>query len=111
MSIGPTFECPISLVKRLPEISASRKIEVEIVNPHPRDALAVYCVFKGCCGRVDGRVSVDNEPARIWLTFPRAYALNPLLWPFNFRLIRRIGQMLLDNSAQRCDWREDKDKA
>jgi hypothetical protein len=104
LSIGPTFECPVSLVERLPEISASHKIRMEIVNPEQRDALAVYCVFKSRCGRIDARLSVGDKRTRIWLTFPRTYALNPLLWPLNFRLIRRIEHMLLHNSARRCDW-------
>jgi hypothetical protein len=104
LAIGPTFECPASLVRQLPVLAASQNIQVEIVDRREPDALAVYCVFKGSCGRIDGHLNVKGAVPRLWLTFPRAYALNPLLWPLNFHLIRKIEQFLVNNNARRCDW-------
>ena len=104
LSIGPTFECPASLVQELPALAASQDIQVKIVGPKS-NALGVYCVFTATFGRIDGHLNARGAVPRLWLTFPRAYAFNPLLWPLNFRLIRRIERFLLNNNARRCDWK------
>jgi len=104
MAIGPTFECTASLLQELPLLAASHNIRMEIVDAQESDALAVYCVFKGHCGRVEGHLNIRGQMPRMWLTFPRAYALNPLLWPLNFHLIRKVEKILVTNNAKRCDW-------
>jgi hypothetical protein len=54
---------------------------------------------------IDGHLNVKGAIPRLWLTFPRAYALNPLLWPLSFHLIQKVERLLLSNNAQRCDWK------
>jgi hypothetical protein len=108
MAIGPVFECPDNLLERLPELCVTRKVRVEIVKnketmPHA-PTYAAYCVFKGSLGRIHGRLSGGGQARRMWLTFPRAYALNPPLWPFSFRLSKRIERLLAENGARRCNW-------
>jgi hypothetical protein len=105
LSIGPTFECPASLVQQLPVLAASQNIRVNIVHHTKPDARTVYCVFKAAFGRIDGHLNVKGAIPRFWLTFPRAYALNPLLWPLSFHLIRKVERLLLSNDARRCDWK------
>ena len=105
MAIGPTFECATSLVQQLPLLAASQDIRMEIVNCDEPDALDVYCVFKTSYGRIDGHLNTKGATPRFWLTFPRVFALNPLLWPLNFYLIRKVETILLRNNAKRCDWR------
>jgi hypothetical protein len=108
MGMGPVFECPDNLLERLPEVCAARSVRVEMVkeieitaNAHP---YVIYCIFKGRLGRIDGRLSSGGQARKMWLTFPRAYALNPLLWPVNFRLSKRIEGLLAENGARRCNW-------
>ena len=109
MSIGPTFECPASVVQQLPTLAASQNIQVMIMDAEP-DALAIYCEFRAAFGRINGHLNAQGAVPRLWLTFPRAHAFNPLLWPLNFRLIRRVEKFLLNNNARRCDWNRSADQ-
>jgi hypothetical protein len=102
LSIGPTFECPASLVQQLPVLASSQNIRVNIVHHTEPDARTVYCVFKAAFGRIDGHLNVKEAILRLWLTFPRAYALNPLLWPLSFHLIRKVERLPLSNNARSC---------
>src|ERR1700722_4305953 len=77
MAIGPTFECTASLLQQLPLLAASHNIRMEILDAQESDALAVYCVFKGPCGGVEDHLNSRGQTPRMWLNFPRAYALNP----------------------------------
>jgi len=104
MSIGPTFECPASLIQQLPTLADLQNIRVKIVDAKS-DALAVYCVFSAAFGRINGHLNANDGLPRLWLTYPRAYALNPLLWPLNFHLIRKIEAFLVNNNAKPCDWK------
>lgn len=108
MGIGPVFECPDDLLERLPEVCVTRRVRVEManeiettVNAHP---YVIYCTFKGRLGRIHGRLTVGGQARKMWLTFPRAYALNPLLWPVNFHLSNRIQALLAENGARRFSW-------
>jgi hypothetical protein len=108
MAIGPVFECPENLLERLSELCVTRGVRVEMaretaVRAHPH-TYASYCVFRGRLSRIHGRLSGGGQARKMWLTFPRAYALNPLLWPFNFRLSKRIEGLLAENGARRCSW-------
>lgn len=108
MGIGPVFECPENLLERLPELCVTRNVRVELVKhvkvtAHAR-AYVTYCIFKGRLGRIHGRLSSGGQARKMWLTFPRAYALNPLLWPLNLRLSKRIEGLLAENGARRCSW-------
>jgi len=105
LAIGPTFECATSLVQQLPLLAASHNILMEIVDSDEPGALNVYCVFKTAYGRIDGHLNVMGAMPRFWLTCPAPFALNPLLWPFNFHLIRKVETILLSNNAKRCDWK------
>ena len=108
MSIGPVFECPDHLLERLPEFCATRSIRVEKLKDVEKTAdvhtYVIYCIFKSRLGRIHGRLSGGSQARKIWLTFPRAYALNPLLWPVNFRLSDKIQGLLVENGALRCHW-------
>ena len=109
MGIGPVFECPDKLLERLPELCSRRSVRVEMVKDidvtaHAR-TFVIYCIFKSRLGRIHGRLG-GGQARRMWLTFPRAYALNPLLWPVNFRLSRRIEELLVENGARRCNWKD-----
>lgn len=109
MGIGPVFECPESLVERLPAICRDLRLSVEILGTGGRDVgrgYMNYCVFGSWLGRIDGRLSVCDKVHRIWLIFPKSHVLNPLLWPVSFRLVRRIEALLVDHGALRCDWEE-----
>jgi hypothetical protein len=86
-------------------LPASQNIRVKIVSPNERDPFAVYCAFKGWFGRIDGHLSLGDGKPKIWLTYPRAFASTLYFWPLNFRLIRKIEQLLPENGARRCDWR------
>ena len=90
LGISPTFECTGNLLERLPQLAAERNLRVEIVNNESGDVFADYCAFKSRFGRIVGHRNIGGPTPRVWLTYPRAYAFNPLLWPINFRLIRRI---------------------
>jgi hypothetical protein len=108
MGIGPVFECPDNLLERLPELCVTRNVRVQMVEDMEvtADAAAyvIYCIFKGRLGRIHGRLSGEGQGRKMWLTFPRAYALNPLLWPVNFRLSKRIQELLAENGARRSSW-------
>jgi hypothetical protein len=69
------------------------------------DARTVYCLFKVAFGQIERHLNVKGAIPRLWLTFPRAYAFNPLLWPLSFHLIRKVERLLLSNNARRCDWK------
>lgn len=108
MGIGPVLECPDDLLDRLPEVCLTRDVRVEIVKDTEArgqaDRYLMHCIFKSRLGRVHGRLSDGNQPRKMWLTFPRAYALNPLLWPVNFRLSNKIQALLVESGARRCTW-------
>jgi hypothetical protein len=108
MAIGPVFECPDNLLERLPELCVTSSVRVQMVKDMEIKAHAhpyvIYCIFKGRLGRIHGRLSGEGQARKMWLTFPRAYALNPLLWPVNFRLSNRIQRLLVENGARRCRW-------
>lgn len=108
MGIGPVLECPDNLLESLPELCVTRSVRVEMVKETAvtarADTYALYCIFKGRLGRIHGRLSVGASITKMWLTFPRAYALNPLLWLVNFYLSRKIEGLLVENGARRCSW-------
>jgi hypothetical protein len=43
----------------------------------------------------------------MWLTSPGAHVLNPMLWPVDFRLSKKIERLLVENGARRCNWEEE----
>lgn len=99
MSIGPTFKCASSLFEQIPQLAASGNINVGIAKAE--EPWLIYN-FKGRISRIDGYRSHDF----IWLVFPQTHAINPLLWPFDFKLCHQIEGILLENGARRCSWQD-----
>jgi hypothetical protein len=110
MGLGPIFECPENLVERLPKICRDHGLSIEIFGSGGKGSgkgTARYCVVGSWLGRINGNLSGLGKVQRIWLTLPRSHAFNPLLWPINFRLLRRIEALLVGHGAFRCAWQED----
>ena len=102
MSMGPILECPDGLASRMPELAQSAGIRVEV--PHmaePGGAVRQY-VFRTRFARIVGRLCYEKNVCRIWLTFPKEHALNPLFWMADFTLSGRIERMLLEQGARPC---------
>lgn len=60
--------------------------------------------FRRNIARIDGRKRLCNDRCLIWLTFPRTHAFNPLLWWFNFALLKRIRLTLRRHGAAESDF-------
>lgn len=108
MGMRPVFECPDNLLERLPEVCAARSVRVEMVKEVDVATRArpyvIYCAFKWRLGRIRGGLSHGGKARRMWLTTPGAHAINPLLWPVDLRLTKKIERLLVENGARRCSW-------
>jgi len=104
MSIGPVLECPKSLVDCLPELVSSVGVKIEILDRVEPNGWEGQYVFKTSLGHIIGRRHVKDNICRIWLTFPREHAFNPLYWLADFRLCGKLERMLQENGASPCDW-------
>jgi len=105
MGIGVFFEIPNTAASNLREISASEEIRIRIENPESPAAESYpgLYIFCSLLGRIQGRWRTSGDVSVFWLTFPRNHALIPLLWPFDFYLVRRVEQILLRLGAHRID--------
>jgi hypothetical protein len=71
-----------------------------------RSQLLLHLVYsRPCSGELMGTSMLREQYRAFGLRSPRAYALNPLLWPLSFHLIRKVERLLLSNNARRCDWK------
>ena len=103
MSIGPIFELPAEVVPRISSIAVSKGIRFEIADKVEGESIGRY-IFRSHLGRIEGRRHTTDGVCRVWLTFPRTHAFNPLMWMLDFRLSSRIEQMLQEVGARRCDF-------
>lgn len=104
MSIGPVFECPSSLVSRIPMLASSMGVHVEVLDEVEPNGWVGRYVFRTRFATIIGRRHNKNSVSRIWLHFPREHAFNPLHWFADFRLSSKIEYMLRENGAHSCDW-------
>ena len=104
MSIGPVLECPSGLDGRIPELAHSRGIRVEVLDIPESSGFVGQYVFRTRFGRIVGRRHFKQNVCRIWLTFPREHAFNPLLWMADFALSQRVERLLLEGGAHPCRW-------
>jgi hypothetical protein len=104
MSIGPILECPEALASKIPALASSVGVRVEVLDELKLGEWNVRYVFKTRFGRILGRRKSANGLSRLWLTFPREHAFNPVFWFSDFRLLNRVKHVLLDHGAQSCDW-------
>lgn len=86
MSIGPVFELSDDLATGLRSAVERDRIQVE----HSGDRL----IFRRRLSCVTGVLYKCDGRNLLWLTFPKAHAFNPLLWPFDFLLVNSIERML-----------------
>jgi hypothetical protein len=106
MSIGPCFELPAEAVARISIIAASKGIKLEVADTTDQGESIEHYIFERHLGKIEGRRRASERGYRVWLTFPRSHALNPLRWMFDFRLSSRIEQMFQEVGARRCDFSE-----
>lgn len=106
MGIGPVFDCPNELAERLPAIFAEDNIRVECVPDGGCTGIGTELQFRRRLGRINGYKRNRDGRTLIWLTFPRAHSLNPLLWYFDFSLSKSIEQRLQHAGAIRTYWTE-----
>lgn len=85
-------------------IAASQGIRLEIVDKGDEGESIGRYIFRSNLGKIEGRRHTTDGVCRVWLTFPRTHAFNPLMWMFDFRLSSRIEQMLQAVGARRCDF-------
>ncbi len=101
MSVGPVLQFDRSMVDNLPRLAADRNISLKITATSEAE---ITYEFSAWPARVVGLLKGDLSMARMWLVFPWSHAKNPLMWPFDMRLLRRIEKMLVENGAHHCDW-------
>lgn len=104
MSIGQILECPNGLDSQIPELAQSTGIRVEVLHiAEPNGRVGQY-IFSTRFGRIVGRLDYKENVCRIWLTFPREHAFNPLFWMADFSLSHRIERMLCEGGVRPCVW-------
>ena len=104
MGIGPILECPNGLDNRIPELAQSTGIRVEVLHGAESNGRVGRYIFRSRFGRIVGRLDCKENVCRIWLTFPREHAFNPLFWIADFRLSRRIEWILREGGARPSRW-------
>jgi hypothetical protein len=104
MSLGPVFELPNALASHLQEAAATKGIRVESPGSQAQGTFPGLYMFRRGMARIWGRWRTSGDSCQIWLTFPRSHAFNPLLWLFDFYLMRRVEQMLGYLGAHRINW-------
>jgi hypothetical protein len=108
MGIGLFLECPNGLESRIPELVESSGVRVDVLHQASRNGSLEQrkYVFRTWLACIEGRLVYTENACRIWLTFPRNHAFNPLFWAGDFRLTNRIGRLLCEGGARRCVWNE-----
>ena len=104
MGIGPVLEYPSSLDAHITDLALSKGIRVDVLaKSEAGESLGQY-VFRGRFGRIVGHRRHKEDICRMWLTFPKNHAFNPLFWIPDFGLARRVERMLQENGARRSPW-------
>jgi hypothetical protein len=96
MSIGPILEIPDDLTNRLRSTLESECIRVE----HSDECF----IFRKRLAALNGRLVHRDGRTLLWLTFPKAHALNPLFWPLDFSLSNRVERVLKREGARSVEW-------
>jgi len=104
VSIGPVFEISTTAMSQLPEAAAMKGIRLVRLEDSKQHEFRDFYMFSAHVGRICCKSRDLGETSRLWLVFPRSHAFNPLAWPFNFYLSRRIQRTLEDLGARRVEW-------